>query len=612
MQDMNAIKEEELCRKLQKMNKCPTNSPTNIPSNEISSFSLDNGEFISTIRKLLRCAVCLEDSKDVNQCKNGHLICQHCTHKLKLRLEPGDTQGKCPTCRIPLFPGISRCLLAVQLFAELPKTCIHCKLNIRQGDHENHQNNVCPERPVTCKFKIFGCQWKGRAADSKKHHSWCLVSKKSVRDVESIIRETFNQQAKISNHYLESWSETLNILSGHPLGAFIAVREAILFRVVRESRGSAFRFRGTTAELSLAGRSDTTVELTLCPDDLRLSYRTKFPPQGTHEMRFRLISIDCKEIFIPIIDKFRSPNVRNSHVWQEFRSHLDVPPDKRMSFPNIFSKLAEEKGPDFMVKAQFLVVFEMSYLVQTIDIDAQENNTSTSTTLRDTERSVINTNTNYENNPEIMSQTMLIDENQSHLENVGENEVDDASEADSSVSPSSDETIDEEYGSLSEDPPAVFMQNNNALTEKDIETNTTQSLSTSGKREPHSGNLKSRTLVSLKRRRGLRTAKTHNHYLSDIACLIETVTPYITRGHMWRNYEILSGNFSAAFRLRRSARRHNKSISGDSLLKVSLIELIIEKWSIFKKELIKIGWKKLGSILPCNKIENETKADESK
>nr|CUU00267.1 hypothetical transcript [Hymenolepis microstoma] len=604
MQDANAIKEEAEHGKLQKVDLYSTTSQTNVPSNEMSCLSLNNEEFISTARKLLRCTVCLEDSEDVNQCKNGHLICQHCTHKLKLHLEPDDNQGKCPTCRIPLFPGMSRCLLAVQLFSELPRTCTHCKLNIRQGDHEDHQNNLCPERPVTCKYKIFGCQWKGRAADSRKHHSLCIVSKKSVQDIESIIKEKFNEQAKISNYYFESWSETLNILNGHPLGAFIAIREAILFQVTEESRGGVLRFRGNTAELSLSGRGDTTVELTIWPDDLTLSYRTKFPPQGMYEMRSRLITIDYNEILIPVIDKFRLPNVKNSYTWQEFRSQLDVLPDKRTDFLNIFSKLASERGSSFMVRAQFLVVFEMSYLVQTIDIGGLEHNTNASTTSVDPERSVVNANTNHGNNQELAPQTMLVNENHSHLENtrlaVG-----------ISISTSSNETTDEEYESLSEDPLALAMQNNNALEEKDMEAYITQSLPTSDKSEPHSRNVDSRTCISVRKRRGLRTAKNHNSYINGVASLVETITPYITRGHMWRNYEILRGNVPVTVRLRRSARKKLKSKSSDSLQRVSLITFVLEKWNVFRENLLGIGgWGKLGTISPCEKIGNETKTDQ--
>ncbi|VDO04495.1 unnamed protein product [Rodentolepis nana] len=612
MQDANAIKVEERQGKLQKMNKHSTTFQTNVLSNGMFGLNLNNEEFISTTRKLLRCTVCLEDSEDVNQCKNGHLICQHCTHNLKLRLEPDDTQGKCPTCRIPLFPGISRCLLAVQLFSELPRMCTHCKLTIRQGDHEDHQNNLCPKRPVNCKYQIFGCQWKGRAADSKRHHILCEVSKKTVKDVESIIRETFNEHEKLAYYYFESWGETLNILNGHPLGAFIAIREASLSQVTEESRGKVLRFRGTTPELALSGRGDTTLELTIRLDDLTLSYRTKFPPQGMYEMRLRLITIDCKEVFIPVIDKFRLPNVKNSHTWQEFQGQLNVPPDKQTEFINVFLKLACEGGSGFMVRCQFLVVFEMSYLVQTIEIGGQEHNANTTTTLLNPQQTVINANTNHVSNPESTPQTMPVNETPSHQENTRESGAIGRSEADNRISTSSNETTDEEYESLSEDPPALAMQNNNALEEENMEDHTTQSLPNSDKSEPHSRNSESRACVPLNRRRGLRAAKSHNSYINGVASLVETITPYITRGHMWRNYEILRGNASVPFRLRRSARNKFKSKSSDNLQKLSLMKFIVEKWNDFRKNMLGIGgWGKSMILSPCDKIKNETKTEKN-
>ncbi|VDK48517.1 unnamed protein product [Taenia asiatica] len=330
----------------------------------ISRSGLDSEQIFMAIKKLLRCTVCLEYHTEANQCKNGHLICRQCTHQLERGLQQETNRGTCPTCRITLFPGISRCLLATQLSAELPTPCLFCDLYFRQSELEHHETNLCPMRPVKCKYNIFGCLWKGKANEASRHERNCSVSKRSVRDVETIIQEKFYQRSKRSNDSSNSWHEIVNLFKERPLGVFVCIRETTLHQVMRENRRNEFRFQCTTGQLSQTGQFNATIELTINLDDLKFYYRTKLHTGFTETVKFRLLTIHGYDLVIPTADRLRVPKSKHSHEWQKFHCHFNVCDSKLMALANKFTELATENGADFALRLEFLIIFENLHAVR--------------------------------------------------------------------------------------------------------------------------------------------------------------------------------------------------------------------------------------------------------
>nr|CDS15316.1 Zinc finger RING type [Echinococcus granulosus] len=330
----------------------------------ISRSGLDSEQIFMAIKKLLRCTVCLEYHTEANQCKNGHLICRQCTHQLERGLQQETNRGTCPTCRITLFPGISRCLLATQLSAELPTPCLFCNLYFRQSELERHETSLCLMRPVKCKYNIFGCLWKGKANEAPRHERNCSVSKRSVRDVEAIIQEKFYQRSKRSNDSSNSWHEIVNLFKERPLGVFVCVREATLHQVMRENRRNEFRFQCTTGQLSQTGQFNATIELTINLDELKFYYRTKLHSGFTELVKFRLLTIHGYDLDIPTADRLRAPKSKHSHEWQKFHCHFNVCDSKLMALANKFTELATENGADFALRLEFLVIFENVHAVR--------------------------------------------------------------------------------------------------------------------------------------------------------------------------------------------------------------------------------------------------------
>lgn len=330
----------------------------------ISRSGLDSEQIFMAIKKLLRCTVCLEYHTEANQCKNGHLICRQCTHQLERGLQQETNRGTCPTCRITLFPGISRCLLATQLSAELPTPCLFCDLYFRQSELEHHETSLCPMRPVKCKYNIFGCLWKGKANEASRHERNCSVSKRSVRDVETIIQEKFYQRSKRSNDSSNSWHELVNLFKERPLGVFVCVRETTVHQMMRENRRNEFRFQCTTGQLSQTGQFNATIELTINLDELKFYYRTKLHAGFTETVKFRLLTIHGYDLVIPTADRLRVPKSKHSHEWQKFHCHFNVCDSKLMALANKFTELATENGADFTLRLEFLIIFENLHAVR--------------------------------------------------------------------------------------------------------------------------------------------------------------------------------------------------------------------------------------------------------
>ncbi|KAL5111994.1 hypothetical protein TcWFU_004577 [Taenia crassiceps] len=335
-----------------------------ICNDAISRSGLDTEQIFMAIKKLLRCTVCLEYHTEVNQCKNGHLICRQCTHRLERGLQQETNRGTCPTCRITLFPGISRCLLATQLSAELPTPCLFCNLYFRQSELEHHETRLCPMRPVKCKYNIFGCVWKGKANEACRHERNCSVSKRSVRDVETIIQEKFYQRSKRSNDSSNSWHEIVSLFKERPLGVFVCVRETTLHQVMHENRQNEFRFQCTTGQLSQTGQFNATIELTINLDELKFYYCTKLHAGFTETVKFRLLTIRGYDLVIPTVDRLRVPKSKHSHEWQKFHCHLNACDSKLATLANKFTELATNNGVDFALRLEFLIIFENLHAVR--------------------------------------------------------------------------------------------------------------------------------------------------------------------------------------------------------------------------------------------------------
>ena len=127
----------------------------------------------------LLCYVCLDaPPNNVQQCRNGHLICGEEGGCLSLLRSRAITEGKepqCPACRTPLPEEISRCLSAEQSIALLPAICRHCTEKTTRGALVAHEMS-CPSAPdVACAAQADGCTWKGRESDRVTHEVECAI-----------------------------------------------------------------------------------------------------------------------------------------------------------------------------------------------------------------------------------------------------------------------------------------------------------------------------------------------------------------------------------------------------------------------------------------------------
>ena len=102
---------------------------------------------VETIKKILECPICLltpRGSGPINQCTNGHMICNDCHHKVTL----------CPICRtdqinVPLHP------LLKQILSSFIRPCSNvdkgCQEKLNESDMKNHEKK-CAFRSIDCFF----------------------------------------------------------------------------------------------------------------------------------------------------------------------------------------------------------------------------------------------------------------------------------------------------------------------------------------------------------------------------------------------------------------------------------------------------------------------------
>ncbi|XP_067013922.2 zinc finger TRAF-type-containing protein 1 homolog [Anabrus simplex] len=134
---------------------------------------------------ILCCTVCWDLPKGaVYQCANGHLMCVGCfTHLLadsKLR----DETSTCPSCRVEISrSSVWRNLAVEKASNELPCTCKFCHREFPRCSIQNHEQSLCEERIVRCKYNRIGCSWSGRDKEVLLHESNCEHSRRSGFDI---------------------------------------------------------------------------------------------------------------------------------------------------------------------------------------------------------------------------------------------------------------------------------------------------------------------------------------------------------------------------------------------------------------------------------------------
>ncbi|KAM7540145.1 hypothetical protein Aperf_G00000031350 [Anoplocephala perfoliata] len=643
MQDRNAktgdMTSQGFSKKLTRANHSLSSRKDLLWNDAATRSGLNCGAIFSAIKKMLCCTICFEYYTEMNQCKNGHLICRHCTRQLQHSSLSEANRGTCPTCRVALFPGISRCLLATQLSAELPATCAYCNLWFRQSDLEHHESDFCQLRPVRCKYYVFGCLWKGKASEVLSHERGCSVSRKSVKEVEKVIQENLKQLSKWSSDSSNSWQEIVSLSDEQPHGVFMCVREAILYQVDADTnQRDEFRFRGITSQFSQNEQFNVTIELNLSLDELKFHYHTRFHSGFKDKMRFRLLSINSDKLVIPTADRFRLPKLGIPHEWQKFCCKVNVCSDKFMSLASKFSDLAIDGGSNFSVKLKFVVIFESICAVRMPNDDLEERDavipgsptnsqinedTEESNTRSESIRITINQAYVTDNEVEIMPPPSVLNNGldlSEHSWNSINDDMDMPSEVVDDFRVFADdvaEPIDPE-----ENPLILTIRNNNALEESDTEIFNTRNIIYSKRLTPSVDdeiNISTRSLRSglrvtaRKRERPKGTKKSCSYHSKGMGSLLDMLIPYLTRGHLWQNYELMDKSGSRVLGRRRTMRR--KAKSRGSFLMVSQLKSCVtpflkpftESWSMVKRAnsgLMEMGHDILKSLSPFLKDNN--------
>mmetsp|Transcript_22763 Transcript_22763/g.42760 ORF Transcript_22763/g.42760 Transcript_22763/m.42760 type:complete len:481 (-) Transcript_22763:321-1763(-) len=132
--------------------------------------------------KDLHCAVCTDfPEKEIFQCENGHLMCDHCHKRVIQGANPF-----CPICRVRL----SRDRKCRNRFAEVVLSSIMvpcknpgCKQTVQYGMLKEHASEKCGFRQVCCKYHLLGCEWEGIYNHLDEHHKRCKLKKASTKKI---------------------------------------------------------------------------------------------------------------------------------------------------------------------------------------------------------------------------------------------------------------------------------------------------------------------------------------------------------------------------------------------------------------------------------------------
>eukprot|EP00928_Gymnodinium_smaydae_P083201 TRINITY_DN66456_c0_g1_i1.p1 TRINITY_DN66456_c0_g1~~TRINITY_DN66456_c0_g1_i1.p1 ORF type:complete len:309 (-),score=18.09 TRINITY_DN66456_c0_g1_i1:209-1135(-) len=145
-------------------------------------------DVIQKARDALTCGVCLElIVPPVQQCSEGHPICDECMSKLPSGRSRART---CPTCRTP-FPGKRlRNLLADELAELLEYPCPYknngCSVTMSPKALKEHSES-CLCNPALMRCPVQNCSWRGRLSEF-----WTHMQTKTKPSSESTISEWLN------------------------------------------------------------------------------------------------------------------------------------------------------------------------------------------------------------------------------------------------------------------------------------------------------------------------------------------------------------------------------------------------------------------------------------
>ncbi|CAH2042759.1 unnamed protein product, partial [Iphiclides podalirius] len=140
---------------------------------------------------ILCCAVCLDlPPGAVYQCSNGHLMCAPCFTHLLADARLRDEAATCPNCRIEISKtSASRNLAVEKTVSELPLECRFCTHVYPRHSLQHHEENICDERLMGCKYACIGCRWRGPAHEAAEHESRCPHPANSAADLLALLAE---------------------------------------------------------------------------------------------------------------------------------------------------------------------------------------------------------------------------------------------------------------------------------------------------------------------------------------------------------------------------------------------------------------------------------------
>ncbi|KAL5021687.1 hypothetical protein ScPMuIL_000842 [Solemya velum] len=133
---------------------------------------------------ILCCAVCLDLPRTCFQCSNGHLMCAGCFNHLLADARLRDETATCPNCRGEISKSICTRNLAVEkAVSELPTLCQYCNQELARNSLDNHEKELCVERPSVCKYSRIGCPWRGPYHELVEHEANCSHPHKSGDEI---------------------------------------------------------------------------------------------------------------------------------------------------------------------------------------------------------------------------------------------------------------------------------------------------------------------------------------------------------------------------------------------------------------------------------------------
>jgi len=152
---------------------------------------------------ILCCAVCLDlPNLTIFQCTNGHLMCASCLYHLLADARLKDEPATCPSCRCEINRSLCVRNLAVEkAISEMPCACQFCAGQLPRHRLTNHESQVCPERPVSCKYARIGCTWHGPYRDLEAHKVTCEFPNKTGKDLMDSISRIQNEKCADLKQY---------------------------------------------------------------------------------------------------------------------------------------------------------------------------------------------------------------------------------------------------------------------------------------------------------------------------------------------------------------------------------------------------------------------------